>query len=162
MAKGRPPIPDNVHKLRGTRSKVKREAGHESPEPEAVLEIPKAPLTLQLELAQLKWNERAGQLIASKVLKVTDLDVLESYCIAFQTICECVEIIQNEGYTIPGAMGGKIANPATSIKAKAQAELRQLSTLLGLNPSARTRINVGTKEEDKPNGLGALRKSPRS
>ena len=161
MPKGRPPVPDNVHNIRGTKSRVKKEEGHESPEPEAVLEIPKPPLTLQMDLAQRKWTDTATQLIQAKVLKVTDLDALESYCIAYMNMCVAQKQIDIEGLTVDGAMGGSIKNPACGVLKDAQSELRQMSNLLGLNPSARTRINVGKKEDSKPEGLGGLRKPPR-
>lgn len=162
MAGGRPPKPDNVHQLHGTRSEVKRAAGHESPEPEAVEEIPKPPFSLVTDLAQRIWNEKASQLIRSKVLKVTDLEALESYCLSYELMCTASEEISRDGITTTGAMGGLIKHPACNVLKDAQTEIRQMGTLLGLNPSARTRINVGEKEKEKPEGLGALQKPRRS
>lgn len=156
MPKGRPPKPDNVHQLHGTRSKVTRTEGHESPEPIPVMETPKAPYSLTQDVAILKWKETADRLIACKVLKDTDLDALESYCISYQMMISASEEIEQTGMTVTGGMGGLVANPACAVLARSQAELRQLSTLLGLNPSARTRINVGDKEKEKPKGLGSL------
>lgn len=158
---GRPPIPDNIHQLRGTKSKVARVEGHESPEPDAVDELPPAPHTLTSDLARLKWKDTAEHLIKSKVLKVTDLDALESYCISYEMMCEAKDAIEHEGLTIPNAQGVPTKNPTCNILKDAQAELRQMSTLLGLNPSARTRINVGDKEKEKPEGLGSLQKPRR-
>lgn len=161
MAGGRPPKPDNVHLLHGTRSNVNRAPGHESPEPEAVIELPPHPLSLVSDLAQRMWNEKAEQLIRSKVLKVTDLEALESYCLSYELMCTASDEINREGITVVGAMGGMIKNPACNVLKDAQTELRQMGTLLGLNPSARTRINVGDKEKEKPKGLGSLQKPRR-
>lgn len=162
MAGGRPPKPDNVHHLHGTRSKVARADGHVSPEPEPVDELPPAPHTLTNDLARLKWKDTAEHLIQSKVLKVTDLDALESYCISYQMMCEAASMIEHEGLTVMNMQGVPIKNPTCNVLKDAQSELRAMSTLLGLNPSARTRINVGDKEKEKPQGLGSLQKPRRS
>lgn len=158
---GRPPKPASVHQLHGTRARVKTVEGHESPEPESVMQLPPPPHTLSGDLAQRKWREKAEQLIASKVLKVTDLDALESYCIAYEIMCVAKAEFDIEGPTVPGASGAPVKNPAANVLKDAQTEIRQMGTLLGLNPSARTRINIGDKEKEKPEGLGALSKPRR-
>ena len=159
---GRPPKPDNVHQLHGTRSRVTKAPGHESPDPEPVTEVPPPPHTLTTDRVQRKWKDTAAALLRMKVLTATDIDALESYCVSYDMMCDAVEEIRIEGLTIFGASGVKIKNPACNVLKDAQTELRQMGTLLGLNPSARTRINVSDKEKEKPQGLGSLQKPRRS
>lgn len=161
MPRGRPPKPDNVHQLHGTRSEVKKVEGHESPEPEAVVDMPPVPHTLTSDLVQRKWIEKAEQLIKAKVLKTTDLESLESFCLSYGNMCEAQAEINRDGLTIPNAQGVPMKHPAVTALKDAQSELRQMSNLLGLNPSARTRINVADKEKEKPQGLGSLQKPRR-
>ena len=157
----RPPKPKEAKILAGTFRKD-REPVDDPMEAKPVKKVPAPPLSLQGHPRAVgKWQEVAGLLIESDVLKLTDLDVLESYCIAWLTMVDASDEVRREGLTVDGAMGGVQKNPACTVLAQAQAEHRQLSTLLGLNPSARTRINVG-KKETFPKGLGALRKPPKS
>ena len=142
MQRGRSPKPDSMHLVQGTRSKVARALGHVSPDPEAVTEAPIPPLSLTQAEGQLEWSETAKLLIGSKVLKTADLRALEFYCIAVQTVLRAQREIDKDGIVVVGAMGGPVANPACAIQSKALAEARKWSSLLGLNPSARTRINV--------------------
>lgn len=158
---GRPPKPAKIHQLHGTRSRVKTAEGHQSPEPEAVVKIPPPPHTLTSDLAQRKWVETANHLTSLKVLTVTDLDALESYCIAYDMMCVAKAEFDIEGPTVPGASGAPVKNPAANVLKDAQTELRQMGSLLGMNPASRARINIGDKKEEKPEGLGALSKPRR-
>ena len=154
---GRPPKPKEAKVLKGTFRKD-REPVTDPMESEAVMEVPPVPLSLQGHpKAEAKWKETAKLLIDATVLKTTDSDILETYCTTWLVMITASEEVFRVGLTVSGAMGGTQKNPACTVLAQAQAELRQLSTLLGLNPSARTRINVG-KAEEKPAGLSALRK----
>lgn len=162
MPKGRPPLPTALHLVRNTKSRVKNEDGFKEVELDPLMQLPAHPKTLFMEIAQREWTNRGEYLIRSKVLQETDLLALESYCISFQMMCMAMEDIENQGTTVAGAMGGPVKNPACSVLKDAQTELRQMGNLLGLNPSARTRINVGTQSKDKPQGLGDLRKPFRS
>lgn len=110
-------------------------------------------------MAEAKWAEVASLLMDGQVLKHTDLDILENYVTAWHMMVLAAEEVRRDGFTVMNDNGGVSKNPTCTVLAQAQAEHRQLSTLLGLNPSARTRINVG-KKETFPKGLGALRKPP--
>ncbi len=158
---GRPPKPDSLHKRHGTRSKVSKGEGHESFEPEEVLELPAPPDSLKGK-GLSKWTEIGEMLIGLRVLAKTDFDILESYCIAYELMCSCkLELDKNGSAAIEGANGGLVKHPSANVLKEAQTELRQVGGLLGLNPSARTKINVGKKENDKPKGIGALQKPRR-
>ena len=153
---GRPPKPKEAKVLSGTFRKD-REPIDNPMEAVGFTKTPEPPASLQGRMASKKWTEIAEHLIESDVLKSTDLDVLESYCLAWELMVRADAELEKDGLTVTSPMGTVSKNPAATILASAQAEHRQLSTLLGLNPSARTRINV-SKKETKPKGLGSLRK----
>ena len=158
---GRPPKPDDLHKRHGTRSKVAKADGHVALEPERALTLPEVPATLKAQ-GRDKWIEVGGLLISLQVLAATDFDILESYCIAYELMCSCkAELDKNGSAAIEGTNGGLVKHPSANVLKEAQTELRQVGSLLGLNPSARTKINVGKKEDNKPKGLGALQKPRR-
>lgn len=158
----RPAKPDKLHVRHGTRSNVAKAEGHVTPEPEQIVQLPKPPVTLTSEIAQSKWFEVGNTLIKLGVLTETDIDALESYCISYDMVAMAKREIDKNGSTaIVGTQGGLVKIPAANVLKESQSELRQMGSLLGLNPSARTRINVGKKEDSKPDGLGALQKPRR-
>lgn len=152
------PKPKELKVLQGTFRKD-RETVENAPEYKAIKKVPDAPLSIRgIPELEKKWKEIGDLLVESGVLKHTDIDILESYCLAWYSVVLASKDVIDEGVTIKDPIDGSIKkNPASTALFQAQAEHRQLSTLLGLNPSARTRINVG-KKETKPEGLSALRK----
>lgn len=156
MPKGRPPKPTNLHVLHGTARKD-RHGNRIEPEPEVITEIPEAPESLR-EPGVKCWDKTAKILLGVKVLTDADLDTLESYCIAYQTMLEANSDLDRDGLTQMNPTSGLLSpHPSVNIMNKAQAELRQTGTLLGLSPSARTRINV-PKKDDSAKAGGALRR----
>ena len=148
-----PPLPRELKLLKGTFQKS-REPENVA-EPECLDEVPEPPASLE-GVAVLKWREQAGNLAKCRVLRKTDLDALESYCLAYELMVTTACEVRVDGVTITDDKGAVKRNPATSVLAAAQAELRQWSTLLGLNPSARGRIAV-PPTGNKPGGLASLR-----
>lgn len=133
----KPPIPRELKLLRGTFQRC-REPQNVA-EPECLDEVPEPPVSLE-GVAVLKWREHAGNLAKCRVLRKTDLDTLESYCLAYELVVKTAREVRIDGVTLTDDKGAVKRNPATSVLAAAQAEMRQLSTLLGLIPSARGRI----------------------
>jgi P27 family predicted phage terminase small subunit len=133
-------------------------------DPAALLTLaPVPPVSLQSDIARRKWTEAAAALIDAAVLKAADLDALESYCLAYQMMCQASDCLAQDGLILVGGMGGPVKHPACGILKDAQAELRQLSNLLGMNPSARARVATGNGKGPKPTGggLGELMKPRR-
>lgn len=134
---GRPAKPAELHVLQGTRSESKHLAA--SPfNPPRFAESPEPPDTLG-EHASEVWNEYAPLLAGSGVLRATDLPVFEAYCVAVATFRLAAKQVQKYGPLIMGEKGA-VKNPAATVMREQQAEIRQLSTLLGMNPAARQKI----------------------
>lgn len=69
-----------------------------------------------LPLAAIMWEMTTKELCGQGLLCVTDLAVLERWCVAYEFWRRAVRNIANDGLTIVGAMGGKIKNPELTAK----------------------------------------------
>ena len=94
-------------------------------------------------LALEQWQNKAPLLLESGVLTEVDLDALRGYCTAYKKMVEASAQTDEEGYTIIQPTGTSVVNPAFNAYIKASQEMRHFSSLLGLDPSSRARINVG-------------------
>lgn len=106
--------------------------------PARFAEPPSAPATLGDHAAEV-WEEYVPHLAGSGVLRATDLPVFEAYCVAVATFRLAAKQVQKYGPLIMGDKG-PVKNPAATVMREQQAEIRQLSTLLGMNPSARQKV----------------------
>ncbi|HIH3512247.1 TPA: P27 family phage terminase small subunit, partial [Escherichia coli] len=64
-----------------------------------------------LPLATIMWQLTAKELCGQGLLCVTDLAVLERWCVAYEFWRRAVKNIAIQGNTITGAMGGRVKNP---------------------------------------------------
>lgn len=84
MTKGRKPTPANQKVISGNFRKDRaNEDAIEYEAVESLADFPDAPLTLNLDGSEM-WNKLGPQLVASKVLQVVDLYVLEQLCYSWQ------------------------------------------------------------------------------
>jgi P27 family predicted phage terminase small subunit len=126
----------------------KRALNKNAPTPDALSEVPPAPIWLE-ERAAAMWEHVAPWLVESRILTDTDLHNLEIFCVAYQRWREAQDDITKNGIVVQGARQ-EIKNPACTV---ANESLRQINTFgaaLGLDPAARARLRPGDKPKVNP------------
>ena len=99
--------------------------------------------------AAAKWDELALRLHSLGLLTEIDLDVFAAYCVSWSNWRDAEECIQKYGATTQAQSGYEAVSPHVTRAKNHLAELIKLSGLLGLSPSARTRIEVQPEERRK-------------
>lgn len=108
-------------------------------------------------LALKTWNSLMPLLVEASVLTAADLRALELYCVHYSNFKKAQQEVEENGYVVTSPQGSISKNPACTVVKEASSEMRALAGVLGLDPAARTRINVGKKKPEKKS-FGALRK----
>ena len=105
-----------------------------------------------LPLAAIMWELTTKELCGQGLLCVTDLAVLERWCVAYEFWRRAVKNIASDGLSIFGAMGGKIKNPELTAKKEQESEMSSTGSMLGLDPSSRQRLIglAGQKKTSNP------------
>lgn len=102
----------------------------------------------ELQLASVMWELTTKELCAEGLLCVTDLSILERWCVAYEFWRRAVINIARQGNTVIGATGGPVKNPELTAKKEQESEMNTTGALLGLDPSSRQRlIGLATKEK---------------
>ncbi|MCC8365852.1 phage terminase small subunit P27 family [Xenorhabdus sp. PB61.4] len=106
----------------------------------------------EMPLAVVMWELTSKELCAQGLLCVTDLTVLERWCVAYQFWRRAVINIARQGNTVIGATGGPIKNPELTAKREQQSEMDTTGSMLGLDPSSRQRLigAAGQAKTDNP------------
>ena len=148
-ARGPSPTPSIIKERRGT-YRADRAPQNEATPNLASGEQLKAPEWLS-EGAREKWEELALRLHNQGLLTELDLDIFGAYCSAWSTWRDAEEAIRKEGPTTTAQSGFRAVSPHVTRARTHLAKVIKLSGLLGLNPSARTRIEVSPegKREDE-------------
>ncbi len=76
-----------------------------------------------LPLATIMWQLTTKELCGQGLLCVTDLAVLERWCVAYEFWRRAVKNIARQGNTITGAMGGMVKNPELTAKKEQESEM---------------------------------------
>lgn len=144
--RGPAPKPTNVLKITGSwRAKTRSKA-----EPKPKAKAPVCPEWLSPD-AKAKWAELVPELLRMKLLTVVDGDVLAAYCEAWAEFRAASKTIAEEGRTFTTEKGYVGQHPAVAQQRSAWAAVKSFASLFGLDPSSRSRLNVGgDKEDDKP------------
>jgi P27 family predicted phage terminase small subunit len=100
------------------------------------------------ERATAKWNELALRLQSLGLLTEIDLDVFATYCVSWSNWREAEECIEKYGATTKAQSGYEAVSPHVTRAKNHLAELIKLSGLLGLSPSARSRIEVSPQQPE--------------
>ncbi|ELV3679392.1 phage terminase small subunit P27 family [Citrobacter freundii] len=105
-----------------------------------------------LPMAAVMWELTTKELCGQGLLCVTDLAVLERWCVAYEFWRRAVKNIARDGLSITGAMGGKIKNPELTAKKEQESEMSSTGSMLGLDPSSRQRLIglAGQKKTSNP------------
>lgn len=101
-------------------------------------------------LAVTMWETLMPELLGARLLTVADLHNVEAFCMAYQRWREAEQDINENGLVIHTEKS-VIKNPAVTIVNEAKRQMTQFGSLLGLDPSSRTRLTGGAKNEDTGN-----------
>ena len=145
---GRKPKPVAIKKLTNNPGKRKLNNNEPAFTPIKGVSAPEWFLEAELNLAIVMWELTAKELCAEGLLCVTDLSILERWCVAYEFWRRAVINIARQGNTVIGATGGTVKNPELTAKKEQESELNTTGALLGLDPSSRQRlIGLATKEK---------------
>lgn len=94
------------------------------------------------------WRKLAPTLVRSVGLVGEQQVVLEEYCLTVARIRQGERAIASDGMIVPGAMGGTVKNPWTTVLNQYRSHLRSLTGELGLSPASATRITRPESSDD--------------
>ena len=101
--------------------------------------------------ASALWRKLAPTLARAVGLVGEQQVTLEEYCVTVARIRQGERALAREGMVIPGAMGGMVKNPWTTVLNQYRSHLRSLTGELGLSPASATRITrPESSDEDDP------------
>jgi P27 family predicted phage terminase small subunit len=105
------------------------------------------------EVAALKWSEVLPLLQSVRVMTRADVEALARYCDTYEWWLATRAKLRKEGDTYPilndkGEVKYIAQRPEVSIAHKLATQLRQLEQDFGLNPSARTGLNIEPQQEE--------------
>jgi P27 family predicted phage terminase small subunit len=95
------------------------------------------------------WRKLAPTLIRSVGLVGEQQVTLEEYVLTVVRIRQGERAIARDGMVIPGAMGGVVKNPWTTVLNQYRSHLRSLTGELGLSPASATRITRPESSDDE-------------
>lgn len=147
-ARGPSPTPTTVKKLRQTFRPDRAPENEATPNPASPNQL-KSPEWLN-ERAVNKWNELALRLHGMGLLTEIDLDVFSLYCFTWDKWRDAEEQVEKHGAITVAQSGYEAVSPHVTRAKNHLAELMKLSGVLGLSPSARSRVEVSApKPADK-------------
>ncbi|MCX8574532.1 MULTISPECIES: phage terminase small subunit P27 family [unclassified Gilliamella] len=145
---GRKPKPVAIKKLTNNPGKRKLNKYEPTFTPIKGVTHPEWFVEAELHLAIIMWELTAKELCAEGLLCLTDLSILERWCVAYEFWRRAVINIARQGNTVLGATGGPVKNPELTAKKEQESEMNTTGALLGLDPSSRQRlIGLATKEK---------------
>lgn len=98
------------------------------------------------DTAREMWERIAPALCEARVLNITDLHNLESFCTAYSLFRRAEAALVNEGLTVASTQGGVKKNPLITIITEAKRQMMASGSVLGLDPASRQRV-LGTRKE---------------
>lgn len=141
--RGRKPKPTAKKKLAGNPGK--RALNHAEPEFSKITDVD--PPDWLSERAAVMWKMILPELLRENVVALTDLHNVEAFCIAYDNWRMAQESIKEHGIVVAGATGGPVKNPALTAANETMRQMVTFGSLLGLDPSSRTRLIGGNKEK---------------
>ncbi len=140
--RGRKPDPSRKKRLRGTAKD--KPAGNV----EILQKSLKAPENLSDE-AKAVWNRTYAELARNHLVTELDLPTLEAYAMAVANLRSAQAEIDRDGITVQSPQGLK-KHPALTVLNEATRAINSLGSSLGLNPTARLRLDVQPEDPYKP------------
>lgn len=114
------------------------------------VEVPEWIKNSNLFLAEIMWNLSVEELCKQNLLCITDLSVLERWCVAYEFWRRAVDEINRDGLTLKTEKGSVIKNPAVTAKKEQESEMTTTGSLLGFDPTSRQRL-TGKAGQQKTN-----------
>lgn len=141
--RGRKPKPTAKKKLAGNPGK--RALNNAEPEFSKITDVD--PPEWLTERAAVMWKMILPELLRENVVALTDLHNVEAFCTAYDNWRMAQESIIKHGIVVAGATGGPVKNPALTAANETMRQMVTFGSLLGLDPSSRTRLIGGNKEK---------------
>lgn len=150
-------VPTAIRKLNGNPSR--RPFNEREPKPGALRGKVEPPAWLPAGAARTHWRRLVPRLQAMQVLTEADLDAAAMLCQELATYADLIHVIATEGrtYTAPTRQGGFVVRPRPEVAMAnaAVANFTRLADRFGLDPQARSRLQVEAEHDVDP--LDALR-----
>lgn len=144
--RGRKPKPTKLKQLQGNPSK--RALNKNEPQFKEIVAVD--PPEWLSDLAVQMWKTVMPELLANKIVTVADLHNVEAFCMAYARWREAEDDVRLNGFVIH-TENSVIKNPAVTVVNEALKQMVQFGSLLGLDPSSRTRLVGGAKKEMSAN-----------
>lgn len=151
--RGRKPKPTKLKELNGNAGK--RAINKNEPKFSSITNI--EPPEWLPSLAVEMWQRVMPELLTNEVLTMADLHNVEAFCAAYARWREAQEHIEQNGVVIMNKETGSIAkNPAVTVVNETARQLVQFGSLLGLDPSSRSRLTGSSQKETIANPFADL------
>jgi P27 family predicted phage terminase small subunit len=142
MARGRPPLPANVRRLRGetrpSRERIEPQPRDAEPEPPAWLS----------EAARGVWDWLVVELGAMGVLYGADAALLAALASSVATFGEAEHEIASNGRIYEDRNGQRRRSPWVLVRRDALSEMTRLAPMFGLSPTARAHLASPARSVD--------------
>lgn len=139
MSAGRPRLPDELKKRKGTLEKSR--ANNDPVITTIITEIPDPPVSFD-EVARNVWTTVCQEMIKLNLLQTLDIYLLEMMCNEMSIYWKLQKEIDLEGFVIPTGTGSTKVNPKISIAQMSIANVQRIAAKFGLNPSDRSRLKL--------------------
>ncbi|MDV8151924.1 phage terminase small subunit P27 family [Acinetobacter pittii] len=151
--RGRRSKPDEQKRAAGNPGK--RPLNNNVPEFSEVTNIDVPEYMADLDYAPTIWREIVPELLKNKILRITDMHNVESFCIAYENWRQAQKEVALNGIVVAGSQGGPVKNPALTAMNEAARQMAMFGSLLGLDPSSRSRL-IGDGKKNKGNQFAGV------
>lgn len=108
--------------------------------------------------ARAEWDRIANDVVRSGLVTAADAAALAVYCTAYGRWVQAERVLAKaaandavfEGLLIKTPSGAVIQNPALGARNKAASDLLRAAAELGMTPSARSRVQAASQEDEDP------------
>ena len=148
MARGRKPLPPEVHIANGSYDKNPQRQNHDAPKP--LIGAPVKPTYLD-EVASAKWEEVVGLLDELGVLSRSDGNLIEAYCVTYSGYRAALAQVARIGQVIVERTDSGVEakrSPWSAELHKYMDRMTKLLAELGLTPSARGRLKAVPQDDE--------------
>lgn len=139
--RGRKPKPTSQKKLAGNPGK--RALNNDEPNFTSITYID--PPSYLTEGAVDMWERVMPELLREKVLCITDIHNVEAFCMAYARWRLSESDVAKNGVVVESAQGAPMKNPALTAANEAMRQMVTFGSLLGLDPSSRSRVIGGNR-----------------
>lgn len=148
---GRPPKPTALRLIQGNPGKRPINKSEPKPKPS----VPRCPAFLN-RLARAEWHRVCRTLVALGLVTQIDRSALAAYCVSFARWSQAeVDLLAmaaqdptTHGTMLQTKAGHPIQNPMVNVANRAMADMCRYGADFGMNPSARSRIQIGESGDD--------------